>query len=402
MVVDSNKSNKGLIFLVIILILSVVGLGGFIVYEKVLNKDTKEKSNVGQENEKNNGEQQKEKDNDEDEKENPNVKVNITFEANGGTVTPVNSILEKDGIYGNLPIPVRDGYTFDGWYSADSGGTKVAFSMSLISNSDHTLYARWIEQNKITSLSIEDEVVKKLYKDIYKSTCVEEELSFYPYRTTKVTYGSLSKLYVVRVVMASVENNTDGIALAKEKTGGPNNWAYVDISVPVFNRILKEKFGNVTDFTTNDLKNALGQNKDVLTGIIKYNNFNASFNCMDDVVGVNTNVTGVVNNKITCMVMQGGGCGVLNYTKLVKAEKDNNNIYIYDSFVAVRNNKYYKSATETVDVSGINLSNEGAFPRNYNLETIMNNYINRLYTYKHTFTKDNNGNYYYVSSEIAK
>lgn len=36
-----NKSNKGLVALIIILLITVIGLGGFIAYDKVLNKPTK-------------------------------------------------------------------------------------------------------------------------------------------------------------------------------------------------------------------------------------------------------------------------------------------------------------------------------------------------------------------------
>ena len=36
---ENNKSNKGLVGLVIVLIILVLGLGGYIVYDKVLNKD---------------------------------------------------------------------------------------------------------------------------------------------------------------------------------------------------------------------------------------------------------------------------------------------------------------------------------------------------------------------------
>jgi len=52
-------------------------------------------------------------------------KVKITWNANGGSVTPaLRKVAYKKG-YGTLPTPTRSGYTFDGWYTAASGGTKV-------------------------------------------------------------------------------------------------------------------------------------------------------------------------------------------------------------------------------------------------------------------------------------
>lgn len=46
---------------------------------------------------------------------------------------------------GTLATPTRTGYTFDGWYTAASGGTKVTSSSTVSSNV--TLYAHWAENN---------------------------------------------------------------------------------------------------------------------------------------------------------------------------------------------------------------------------------------------------------------
>ncbi|MBQ6476826.1 MAG: InlB B-repeat-containing protein [Bacilli bacterium] len=45
--------------------------------------------------------------------------------------------------YPELPTPARKGYTFSGWYTAPSGGTKVTTSVNVSTASDHNLYARW-------------------------------------------------------------------------------------------------------------------------------------------------------------------------------------------------------------------------------------------------------------------
>jgi len=42
---------------------------------------------------------------------------------------------------GSLPTPTRSGYTFDGWYTAASGGTKVTSTSTITGNT--TLYAHW-------------------------------------------------------------------------------------------------------------------------------------------------------------------------------------------------------------------------------------------------------------------
>jgi uncharacterized repeat protein (TIGR02543 family) len=47
-------------------------------------------------------------------------------------------------LYGNIfSTPTRTGYTLDGWYDAEKGGTKVDAYSRVQTAKDHTLYARW-------------------------------------------------------------------------------------------------------------------------------------------------------------------------------------------------------------------------------------------------------------------
>ena len=67
--------------------------------------------------------------------------LTITFDSNGGSA--VNSQTRHYGqAYGELPTPTRTGYTFNGWYNAQTGGTKIE-STDTMGNSDITLYAQW-------------------------------------------------------------------------------------------------------------------------------------------------------------------------------------------------------------------------------------------------------------------
>ena len=68
----------------------------------------------------------------------------ITFNANGGTVNPTSSTTGSDGKLASLPTPTRSGYTFDGWYTASTGGTEV--SESRVYSASATIYARWTEE----------------------------------------------------------------------------------------------------------------------------------------------------------------------------------------------------------------------------------------------------------------
>ncbi len=67
----------------------------------------------------------------------------ITFNANDGSVSTTSKTVTYGAAYGSLPTPTRTGYTFNGWYTAATGGTKIAADTTVSAASDHTLYAQW-------------------------------------------------------------------------------------------------------------------------------------------------------------------------------------------------------------------------------------------------------------------
>ena len=66
----------------------------------------------------------------------------INFDANGGQTTEVTMIKQIGTQIGNLPIAIRDGYTFIGWYIQKIGGVKISESTYVGGNI--TYYAQWI------------------------------------------------------------------------------------------------------------------------------------------------------------------------------------------------------------------------------------------------------------------
>ena len=76
----------------------------------------------------------------------PTVDINVTFDANGGKVngkdTDTITIPAADkGKLASLPVPTREGYTFDGWYTAASGGMKI--TETTVFSEATTVYALW-------------------------------------------------------------------------------------------------------------------------------------------------------------------------------------------------------------------------------------------------------------------
>ncbi|MDR2591697.1 MAG: InlB B-repeat-containing protein [Chitinispirillales bacterium] len=77
----------------------------------------------------------------------------ITFNANGGTVSPTSAATNSSGYLNiDLPTPTRSGYTFDGWYTSSSGGTRVTTGYAFTGNT--TIYAQWTTTSPGTSYTI--------------------------------------------------------------------------------------------------------------------------------------------------------------------------------------------------------------------------------------------------------
>lgn len=81
----------------------------------------------------------------------------LTFNPNGGTVTPTSKDLEYNSAYGTLPTPTRASdaqytYTFAGWYTAATGGTQVTAATKMAAK-DTTVYAHWTSNTRSYTVS---------------------------------------------------------------------------------------------------------------------------------------------------------------------------------------------------------------------------------------------------------
>jgi uncharacterized repeat protein (TIGR02543 family) len=70
--------------------------------------------------------------------------VTVTFDVNGGSALSGGQdtrTVNNGAAIGTLPVPARGGYTFDGWYTAASGGGQYTAATTV--TGDITLYAHW-------------------------------------------------------------------------------------------------------------------------------------------------------------------------------------------------------------------------------------------------------------------
>jgi len=78
-------------------------------------------------------------------------KYTVTFNANGGgTPNPKTKTVTYDSTYGTLASVTREGYSFTGWYTAASGGTKIEATTKVQITANQTLYAHWVDDIKPT------------------------------------------------------------------------------------------------------------------------------------------------------------------------------------------------------------------------------------------------------------
>ena len=71
----------------------------------------------------------------------PGQGYTVTLDANGGTVKPDSVSVQYGIAVGQLPVPVREGYTFDGWY--DENGSQYTEDTVYAIAGDATLTAHW-------------------------------------------------------------------------------------------------------------------------------------------------------------------------------------------------------------------------------------------------------------------
>lgn len=77
----------------------------------------------------------------------------VTFNPNGGRVSTKSKNVTIGKTYGTLPTPTRTGYDFDGWYTKETGDTKVTETTTVGANPPATLYAHWTAKKYLVTLN---------------------------------------------------------------------------------------------------------------------------------------------------------------------------------------------------------------------------------------------------------
>ena len=118
----------------------------------------------------------------------------LTLDQNGGSVNTTSKTVTYDSTYGNLPTPTRTGYTFNGWYTASGGGTKIESTTQVKTASNHTLYANWTPITYTITLNNQS------------ATSAGTTTAYYQYNTIKTVNGTLCYYYTTNALTTCLTN----------------------------------------------------------------------------------------------------------------------------------------------------------------------------------------------------
>ena len=135
--------------------------------------------------------------------------ITITWNANNGTVSPATATYTYDGAAVELPTPTRTGYTFNGWFTASSGGTKITeVGTTNKPATNVTYYAQWTAKG-LTN---------------YRTSCTEPSTFTVTYNGNGNTSGSVPEdnTEYAKDAQVTVLDNTGNLAKTSYTFNGWN------------------------------------------------------------------------------------------------------------------------------------------------------------------------------------
>lgn len=109
----------------------------------------------------------------------------VSFDPNGGTVDIQEKRVYYGQTYGELPVPVRTGYTFNGWYTEKTGGTKITAETPVSVAANQTLYAQWtamaytVSWNEVSNCTITVSRAASPYANAATGTLTSGDVIYY-------------------------------------------------------------------------------------------------------------------------------------------------------------------------------------------------------------------------------
>ncbi len=142
--------------------------------------------------------------------------VEITFNVNGGnTISQTTVTTDADGKLANdLPTPTRNGWSFNGWYTAATGGTKINKATTVFYD-DATIYAQWT--SVYAGAFVEDST---LYIDLSSNNIeypIRTLLAFYTNNAADTVPSNPMDVVIFEQSLTQIESSYDFTPIAEPK-----------------------------------------------------------------------------------------------------------------------------------------------------------------------------------------
>ncbi|MCR5670575.1 MAG: leucine-rich repeat protein [Butyrivibrio sp.] len=149
----------------------------------------------------------------------------VTFDPNGGRVDAISKKVVFGSLYGDLPVPEREGYFFAGWMDSLDSGAIITSESVVNSAGDHTLYANWTNV-KSTSITLDYNSIQLAVgheKTIHAGVC--------PENADKGVAWTTSNSNIVQVYQGTIMAMSPGKAIITATTSDMLNTASCDVTV---------------------------------------------------------------------------------------------------------------------------------------------------------------------------
>lgn len=124
--------------------------------------------------------------------------------------------------YGNLPTPVREGYTFKGWYTSKIGGTKIT-SNTMVRSATTAVYARWVDSSYVETVLMGDTDLSGSI-NVKDATLIQKALA-------DITTLSAKENLAGNVISTDELNIRDATAIQKWCAGMDTGTAKINVNV---------------------------------------------------------------------------------------------------------------------------------------------------------------------------
>lgn len=189
----------------------------------------------------------------------------VKFNTNGGVCSTPSKTVTYDATYGDMPTPTREGHTFNGWYTAKTGGTKITSTTKVSITDEQTLYAQWTANTYIVTFNGNGGTSSK------SSQSVTYGGTYGTLPTASKDYYDFNGWYTAanggtKITSSSAYNTAGNVTLYAQWTIHPVSDWVLESSVPSGAEIIDEKW-------TYDLRTNKESKETSLSGYKQYDSY---------------------------------------------------------------------------------------------------------------------------------